>query len=65
MKLKKVGAICNADGYYYLMDQKDDDGEIVAQWLGDGKSAYPLVGLPVMDLENICAIPRKSRYGRC
>lgn len=56
MKLKKVGAICNAGGFYYLMDQKDAAGEIVGQWLGDGKSAYPLVGLPVMDLENICAM---------
>lgn len=56
MKLKKVGAICNEDGRYYLMDQKDDDGEIVSQWLGDGKSAYPLAGLPVMDTENICAM---------
>lgn len=56
MKLKKVGAICNTSGFFYLMDQKDADGEIVYQWLGDGKSAYPLVGLPVMDLENICAM---------
>lgn len=56
MKIKKIGAICNAGGYYYLMDQRDDAGEIVGQWLGDGKSAYPLVGLPVMDLENICAM---------
>jgi hypothetical protein len=28
----------------------------VGQWLGDGRSAYPLVGLPVMDVENICAM---------
>lgn len=56
MKLKKVGAICNADGRYYLMDKRDTDGEIVSQWLGDGKSAYPLAGLPVMDTENICAM---------
>lgn len=56
MRIKKVGAICNAGGYYYLMDERDDTGEIVGQWLGDGKSAYPLVGLPVMDLENICAM---------
>ena len=56
MKIKKVGAICNAGGYYYLMDERDAAGEIVGQWLGDGKSAYPLVGLPVMDLENICAM---------
>lgn len=56
MKLKKVGAICNAGGYYYLMDQKDDAGEIVGQWLGDGKAMYLLAGLPVMDVENICAM---------
>ncbi len=56
MKLKKVGAICSAGGHYRLMDERDADGEIVGQWLGDGKSAYPLVGLPVMDLENICAM---------
>lgn len=56
MKLKKVGAICNADGHFYLMDQKDDEGNIVYQWLGDGKAVYPMVGLPVMDVENICAM---------
>ena len=56
MKLKKVGAICNAGGCYYLINQTDADGEIVYQWLGDGRSAYPLVGLPVLDVENICAM---------
>lgn len=56
MKLKKVGAICNAGGIFYLMDRKDADGEIVGQWLGDGKAMYPLTGLPVMDIENICAM---------
>ena len=56
MRIKKVGAICNAGGYYYLMDERDAAGEVVGQWLGDGRSAYPLVGLPVMDLENICAM---------
>lgn len=56
MKLKKVGAICNAGGRYYLINQTDADGENVYQWLGDGRSAYPLVGLPVMDVENICAM---------
>jgi hypothetical protein len=29
VKIKKIGAICNADGRYYLMDQKDDAGEIM------------------------------------
>lgn len=56
MKLKKVGAICNAVGFYYLMDQRDTAGNTVYQWLGDGRSAYPLVRLPHMDIENICAM---------
>lgn len=56
MKIKKIGAICNAGGCYYLMDQKNAVGETVYQWLGDGRSAYPLVGLPTMDVENICAM---------
>ena len=56
MKIKKIGAICNAGGCYYLMDQRDAAGEAVYQWLGDGKAVYPLVGLPVMDVENICAM---------
>ena len=56
MKIKKIGAICNAGGYYYLMDQRDDAGEVMYQWLGDGKAVYPLVGLPTMDIENICAM---------
>lgn len=56
MKIKKIGAICNACGVYYLMDQKNAVGETVYQWLGDGKSAYPLVGMPTMDVENICAM---------
>jgi len=38
------------------MDQRGADGNTVYQWLGDGKSAYPLAGLPYMDIENICAM---------
>jgi len=46
------------------MDQKDTFGEIACQWLGDGNAAYPLMGLPYMDLENICTmfdIPEKKQ----
>lgn len=56
MKLKKVGAICNAGERYYLMDQRDAGGDVLYQWLGDGRAVYPLVGLPFMDIENICAM---------
>lgn len=63
MKLKKVAALCNAEGRYFLMDQKDDNGKIVSQRLGDGNAFYPLAGLPVMNMENICTmfdIPEKK-----
>jgi len=56
VKLKKVGAICSASGCYCLWNQKDAAGETVYQWLGDQGAAYPLVGLPLMDVENICAM---------
>lgn len=56
MKLKKVGAICNAEGRYYLYDVRDKDGETVRQWLGDGSTAYPLAGLPYMEMGNVCAM---------
>ena len=62
MKLKKVAALCARQGAFYLLDEVDGDGELMRQWLGDGRSAYPLSGLPVLDEANLCAmfdIPEK------
>ena len=56
MKLKKVAAICAKQGAYYLFDEVEENGELIRQWLGDGRSAYPLSGLPVLDEENLCAM---------
>lgn len=64
MKLKKVASICGQAGRFYLMDQSDKNGEVVCQWLGDGCAAYPIAGLPYMDMDNICAmfdIPEKKQ----
>lgn len=64
MKLKKVAAICAKQGAFYLFDEVGGGGEFIRQWLGDGRSAYPLSGLPVLDEENLCAmfdIPEKQR----
>ena len=75
MRIKKVGAICNAGGCYYLMDERDAAGEIVGQWLGDGKSAYPLETsagvtfiqekylLPLDGLEYMRLYERRGRNG--
>ena len=56
MKLKKVAALCAKQGAFYLFDEVEESGELIRQWLGDGRSAYPLSGLPVLGEENLCAM---------
>ena len=56
MKLKKVAALCAKQGAFYLFDEMGEGGELIRQWLGDGRSAYPLSGLPALDEENLCAM---------
>ena len=64
MKLKKVAALCAKQGAFHLFDEMEEGGVFVRQWLGDGRSAYPLSGLQVLDEENLCAmfdIPEKKQ----
>ena len=56
MKLKKVAALCAKQGAFYLFDELEEGGELIRQWRGDGRSAYPLSGLPVLYEENLCAM---------
>ena len=56
MKLKKVAALCAKQGAFYLFDELEEGGEFIRQWLGDGRSAYPLSDLPVLGEENLCAM---------
>lgn len=56
MKLKKVAALCAKIGAFYLFDELGEGGEFIRQWLGDGRSIYPLSGLPVLDESNLCAM---------
>ena len=56
MKLKKGGALCAKQGAFYLFDELGEGGELIRQWLGGGRSAYPLSGLPVLYEENLCAM---------
>ncbi len=67
MKLKKVAALCAKQGTFYLFDELEEGGALIRQWLGDGRSAYPLSGLPVLDEENLCAMfdiqeKRRKKY---
>ncbi|MBD5098153.1 MAG: hypothetical protein HDT35_01115 [Clostridiales bacterium] len=56
MKLKKVAALCDRMGMFYLCDQVNGAGTFIRQWLGDGCAAYPIDGLPYLDPENLCAM---------
>jgi len=56
VKLKKVAALCAKTGAFYLFDEMGESGELIRQWLGDGRSAYPLSGLPVLGESNLCAM---------
>ena len=55
MKLKKVVALCNKEKQYILFDKLDSTGKIT-QWLGDGYAINPLIGLPILDEETLCAV---------
>jgi len=56
MKLKALGAMCKKAGVFRLYDQCNADGEVIAQWLGDGGATYPLHGLPIFDEDHIAAL---------
>lgn len=62
MKLKRIASLCSQTGRFILYDRKDEDW--TEQWLGDGCAAYPINGLPYMDVDNICTmfdIPEKKK----
>lgn len=62
MKLKKVAALCSQAGRFYLQDRQTAGG--TEQWLGDGCAAYPISGLPYLEIDNICTmfdIPEKKQ----
>ena len=62
MKLKKIASLCSQAGQFYLQDRQTA-GE-PEQWLGDGYAAYPISGLPYLEIDNICTmfdIPEKKQ----
>lgn len=63
MKLKKVASLCSENKMFILFDRVDKNGE-VTQWLGDGVGFYPILGLPILDTDNICTmfeVPAKKQ----
>lgn len=63
MKLKKISQLCNREKTCVIYD-KTTNRNVTTQWLGDGRAAYPLDGLPLLDEDTLCRmfdIPQKRR----
>ncbi len=56
MKIKKVAALCRKSKRFHLWNQRNQLGEIIRQWLGDGCAMYALNGAPVLDESSLCAL---------
>ena len=54
MRIKQIEKLCKRDKTIVLFD--DTRGEHPAQWIGDGKAAYPVEGLPELDRDAIFTI---------
>lgn len=52
MKLKAMRSLCKAAGRLELIDYEAEDGTI-EQWIGCGRCAWPVDGLPYLTLNNV------------
>lgn len=56
MKIKKIIALCRKSEKFHLWNQRNQKGETIRQWLGDGYAMYALNGAPVLDENSLCAL---------
>lgn len=56
MKVKKIGALCKAQGVCYLYDELTDEGEIRRQWICNGIAMWPVSGLPQLRESNLATL---------
>jgi hypothetical protein len=54
MKIKAIAALCKKSKCVFLIDKLGD--EYTTQWAGDGKALYPLINIPYVETDNLCAI---------
>jgi len=55
MKFNKIKSLCKKKKAVYLFD-RETDGGYIEQWIGDGNAFYPIIALPEMDKDSICAM---------
>lgn len=56
MKVKKIGALCKAEGRCLLFDELSQEGEIVRQWISNGFAMWPVSGLPQLREANLSTL---------
>jgi len=56
MKVKKIGALCKAEGICYLYDELTEEGEIRRQWICNGVALWPVSGLPQLRESNLSTL---------
>lgn len=56
MKVKKIGALCKAQGVCYLYDELTEEGEIRRQWICNGVALWPVSGLPMLRESNLATL---------
>ena len=62
--MKSIARVCAQEKRIFIHDQKDENGDTVMQWIGDGVAMYPALDLPTLDESSIYAIfdiPEKNR----
>lgn len=52
MKIKNIAAICKKNKYAVIYERYGESGGVI-QYIGDGAAAYPVTGLPKLDIEGI------------
>lgn len=54
MKIKNIAAICKKNKYAVIYERYGESGGVI-QYIGDGAAAYPVTGLPKLDIQRIKA----------
>lgn len=53
MRLQIMKRLCRDTGSARLWNEADGDGNVVRQWITDGRVGVPVTGLPMLEAENL------------
>lgn len=56
MKLGKIVSLCKKQKRIVLFDRRNEQGEVIEQWIGDGTACYLADGLPILSAATVGAL---------